>query len=142
MLLRHCPMSPRPRPSSNSFVALLLSRWCLPLLGKKTIDYDHAILYTALPILTICDTHFIMTNSMKNVTNSYNPLEAVRYPRLWSKSRYKCFEAFDGLIRRKNFTNSWSVKKHFKAFAASRWPYSKWRNRRTVTENCVANFKH
>jgi len=29
---------------------------------------------------------------------------------LWSKSHYKCFEAFDGLIRRKNFTN-WSVKK-------------------------------
>ena len=41
---------------------------------------------------------------------------------LWSKSHYKCFEAFDGLIRRKNFTN-WPIEKRFKTFAASRWPY-------------------
>ena len=42
----------------------------------------------------------------------------IRLSRL-SKFRDKCM---DFGIRRKNFTN-WSIKKHFKAFAASRWPY-------------------
>jgi len=39
---------------------------------------------------------------------------------LWmqSKTHYKCFEAFDWPIRKKNFTN-WSIKEfHLKAFAA------------------------
>jgi len=39
--------------------------------------------------------------------------ESLNFPqflRLWSKFRYKCFEAFDGPIRRKNFTN-WPIKK-------------------------------
>ena len=38
------------------------------------------------------------------------------------QSLYKYFEAFDGPIRRKNFTN-WPIKICFKAFAVSRWPY-------------------
>ena len=45
--------------------------------------------------------------------------ETVEYLRLWSKSCYKRFEAFNGPIRRKNFANC-SIKKRFKTFIASR----------------------
>ena len=64
--------------------------------ARWKVDYRH---YDWLSL------QFFLLQIIMFFTAKYN-----EWYRLWSKSRYKCFEAFDGLIRRKNFIN-WSVKK-------------------------------
>jgi len=52
---------------------------------------------------------FIIISIVNNIKNMIFIILHVPFPfiplRLWSKSRYKCFEAFDEPIRRKNFIN-------------------------------------
>ena len=78
---------------SNALIRV--SRNC----GKNMLEH---VMRTNLLIPTICT--YTVPNQKRQVTWSNLPLP-VNFSRLWSKSRYKCFETFDGPIRRKNFTN-------------------------------------